>query len=81
MSKAKDICLSCGTEYPEALWGAECSCTNPNVVHQDKCMGCGRMIGIIIDDDYCFAKKLYCPECVARLSSQAPSRKEPLSNA
>ena len=60
----KDLCLNCGAEYEAELWGAECTCKSPNVVHQIECMGCSRMIGYIIDDDYCDHEKLYCPDCV-----------------
>lgn len=60
----KDICLNCGKEHDPELWGAECDCESPNVVHQEMCNGCGKIIGIIITDDYCGAEKLYCPDCV-----------------
>jgi len=32
----KDICLNCGKEHNSKLWGAECDCKKPNVVHQMK---------------------------------------------
>lgn len=51
-------------EYESKLWGAHCSCSSPNVVHQNECQGCGRIIGQITDDDFCGPEKLYCPDCV-----------------
>ena len=70
MITMKDLCLNCGAELAEKLWGAKCSCESPNVVHQQACMGCGRIIGQITDDDNCAPEKLYCPDCMdkARLS-------------
>lgn len=62
----KDVCLNCGKEHEEKLWGAKCNCEKPNVVHQQKCDGCGRIIGIIMDDDYVGTSKLYCPDCVEK---------------
>ena len=60
----KDICLNCGGEHEAALWGADCNCDNPNVVHQQSCNGCGAIIGQITDDDYCGPEKLYCSGCL-----------------
>ena len=60
----KDLCLNCGAELESALFGAKCSCTAPNVVHQNRCSGCGRIVGQITDDDYCEPMKLYCPDCM-----------------
>lgn len=59
-----DICLNCGKEHGNELWGALCNCNKPNVVHQKQCDGCKKIIGYIIDDDYCGPEKLYCPQCV-----------------
>lgn len=60
----KDICISCGSEMKREIWGAACSCENENVVHQQPCSGCGRIIGQITDDDFCGPEKLYCPDCI-----------------
>ena len=60
----KDICLNCGNELEKELWGGDCNCNLPNVVHQQPCTGCGRIIGQITDDDYCAPEKLYCPDCL-----------------
>ena len=60
----KDICLNCGTELERKGWGAACNCGAPVVVHQKKCREGGRVIGVIIDDDYCVAEILYCPDCM-----------------
>lgn len=65
-----DICLSCGSELPRAIWGGECSCSNPNVVHQAPCSGCGRIIGQITDVDDCGPEKLYCPDCMDHKRNQ-----------
>ena len=59
-----DICLNCGNLVESALLGGECDCKTPNVVHQQPCDGCKRLIGQITDDDYCGPEKLYCPDCV-----------------
>jgi len=59
-----DLCLNCSKEHEYTVWGAECDCGNPNVVHQQKCTGCNNIIGQITDDDYCGPKKLYCHECM-----------------
>ena len=37
---------------------------NPNVVHQVTCDGYGKIIGVIVDDDYHGLDKLYCPICM-----------------
>ena len=66
----KDICLNCGLELKSEVWGAKCNCDAPNVVHQEKCDGCGRIIGVIIDDDYCGLTTLYCPDCIDKLKNQ-----------
>ena len=60
----KDICLNCGAEIESALWGGKCGCNNSNVVHQYKCNGSNKLIGMVIDDDYCGPEKLYCPDCM-----------------
>ena len=61
-----DLCLNCGSRHPKKLWGADCNCGQPNVVHLHPCSGCGAVCGQIIDDDYCYPEKLYCPACVAK---------------
>ena len=61
----KDFCLNCGKEHECCLWGAECDCDEPNVVHQLTCDTCNRILGLIIDDDYCGPEKIYCPDCMA----------------
>lgn len=60
----KDLCLNCGALIKRHLWGGSCSCKNPNVVHQSSCDGCGRLIGVMVDDDYCCPTKLFCPDCM-----------------
>jgi hypothetical protein len=62
--ETKDICSSCGNQLEYELWGAKCHCPNPNVVHQQPCDLCGKLIGYIIDDDYCTPEKLICPDCL-----------------
>lgn len=47
-----DLCLNCAKEHENKLWGADCDCDKPNVVHQQKCNGCENVIGQITDDDY-----------------------------
>lgn len=61
-----DKCLNCGKLYEPELWGAKCDCNAPNVVHQGACDHCGRVVGFIIDDDYCGPAKLYCTACVTK---------------
>ena len=61
-----DLCISCGKEHPPKTWGADCGCGNSNTVHQVKCNGCNRVIGVIIDDDFCGVDKLYCPNCMEK---------------
>ncbi|MDO8609517.1 MAG: hypothetical protein Q7R95_03130 [bacterium] len=64
MNDLKDLCLNCGKEHESKIFGAKCDCDKPNVVHQEFCHGCSKIIGFVCDDDYCGASKLYCPECV-----------------
>jgi hypothetical protein len=71
----KDLCLGCGAEHDPMLWGAECSCAAPNVVHQQSCGGCGRVVGQITDDDYCGPEKLYCPDCIDAARLKKPNVK------
>ncbi len=63
----KDICLNCGKEHNEKLWGVDCSCDNSNVVHREKCMGCDNIIGYINDDDYVGLQKIYCSDCINKI--------------
>ena len=75
----KDLCLNCGTEHKNALWGAKCDCGAPNTVHQYKCDGCGQIVGIIIDDDFCGLEKVYCSNCINKVknnTTQFPLKKE-----
>lgn len=65
----KDLCLNCGSELESELWGATCSCSAPNVVHQQLCNGCSRIVGQITDDDYCAPEKLYCSDCMEQYLS------------
>jgi hypothetical protein len=60
----KDICMHCGKEHEIKLWGADCNCEKPNVIHQEKCNGCDNIIGQITDDDHCGPEKIYCHECI-----------------
>ena len=62
----KDLCINCGEEVEADVWGGACTCDAPNVVHQMECNGCGSIIGVITDDDYCGPEKLYCPSCMDR---------------
>lgn len=59
-----DICLNCGKEHEKELFGANCHCEKPNVVHQLECHGCKNILGFVCDDDYNSAEKLYCHECL-----------------
>jgi len=73
MSDTKDLCLNCGTEHESELYGAKCNCGAVNVVHQQACDDCGRMIGQITDDDYCGPVKLYCPDCMDKSRKNTPN--------
>lgn len=72
----QDICLNCGAEHEYKRWGAKCLCDAPNVVHQAKCDGCGKILGYIIDDDYCAPEKLYCSDCVEKARQKQDIRQE-----
>ena len=72
MEDRKDFCLNCGAEHKSELWGAFCLCFAPNVVHQQACNGCGRVIGQITDDDFCGPEKLYCPDCMDKARKVVP---------
>lgn len=63
----KDLCLNCGNIYDSKLDGAKCDCDNPNVVHLVSCTGCGKELGLIIDDDYCGVEKIYCNDCIMNM--------------
>jgi hypothetical protein len=67
MNRLNDICLNCGAEHQSTLWGADCKCDHPNVVHQQKCSGCENITGQITDDDYCGPEKSYCHECLNKV--------------
>jgi hypothetical protein len=73
MSETKDLCLNCGAEHASELWGANCGCGNSNVVHQQACNGCWRIVGQITDDDYCGPEKLYCPDCMDKARNKTPN--------
>lgn len=75
MSDLKDLCLNCGAEHESELWGANCGCGNSNVVHQQACNGCGRIVGQITGDDYVGPEKLYCPDCMDKARTKAPNAK------
>ena len=62
IQRNKIICLECGKEVKPALWGGKCH--KDKVVHQVPCDMCGRLCGIIVDDDYQSAEKLICPDCM-----------------
>jgi hypothetical protein len=62
--KSPDLCLNCGMEHESEFAGALCSCSSPNVVHQEPCNGCGRLIGVMPADDCLWTEKLYCPDCI-----------------
>ena len=66
MSDSVDLCLSCGKEHERKLWGSNCDCGSPDVVHIGKCGYCGNPIGYLIDDDYCGPEKLVCSDCISR---------------
>lgn len=59
-----DVCLNCTQEHKTQVFGATCNCSNPNIVHRQKCTGCDKIIGYMIDDDYCELTKLYCSDCM-----------------
>ncbi len=60
----RDVCITCGREHEPEVWGSDCTCKEPNVVHRQQCNGCQKIIGYVIDDDYCSPEKLYCSTCV-----------------
>ena len=62
-----DLCMNCGKKLESELWGAECNCNEPDVVHLRSCDRCRNLVGIIVDDDYCVAEKIYCSECVKKV--------------
>jgi hypothetical protein len=72
----KDLCLNCGKQYPSKLWGAECDCENPNVVHLLECQGtgCKNIIGYTLDDDYC-GPELYCSDCINKSVKRGKEQK------
>lgn len=56
----KDLCLECGRQVKSKLYGGDCHDT----VHQSPCMKCGRLCGVITDDDQCGPEKMVCPDCM-----------------
>lgn len=72
----QDICLNCGQVHKSILWGAQCNCDKPNVVHQIKCNGCPNIIGFICDDDHCCAEKIYCHECLNKVQNNEKFEKK-----
>lgn len=65
----KDLCITCGKEVDEKLWGGECEAGHESV-HQLPCGKCGRLCGVITDDDYCGPEKLICPDCMDKIRNQ-----------
>lgn len=65
-----DLCINCGALVKMELYGGKCSCGNSNTVHQDKCRGCGKIIGIISGDDSYTPGKLYCHDCMNKARSK-----------
>lgn len=59
----KDLCITCGREVADEIWGGKCE-RGHVTVHQEKCQGCSRIIGLVIDDDNHGADLLYCPDCM-----------------
>jgi hypothetical protein len=59
----KDFCLVCCKEVEPDLWGGTCDSEECVVVHQERC-NCGRIIGLIIDDDHHDASILVCSHCM-----------------
>ena len=63
-----DFCLNCRKTHDSKLWGADCDCDKPNVVHTIKCDGCENILGQITDDDYCEPEKIYCHICMEHMT-------------
>ena len=60
----RDLCLSCGCKHEHEIWGANCNCQKPDVVHRMKCDLCDNVIGFLVDDDYHTPERLCCSECL-----------------
>jgi len=56
----KDLCLTCGKEVPHVLYSDEYH----DAVHQIPCSYCGRLCGLLLDDDTSHPEKIICPECL-----------------
>ena len=74
MSDDLDLCMNCGREVESELWGGNCNCSDPNVVHQEQCNECNKIIGQITDDDYCGPEKLYCSDCMDKARAKYARR-------
>jgi hypothetical protein len=59
----KDLCITCGREVADEVYGGRCE-SGHITVHQEKCHGCDCIIGLIIDDDHCGTSLLFCPACM-----------------
>jgi len=62
-----DICLKCGEQVEPESWRR---CHGERTVHRDPCSLCGRIVGYLIDDDYCHIEKLICPDCLDKITGR-----------
>ena len=64
--KNNDLCTTCGKEVEAKVFGGNCELGHV-VCHQEPCDRCGRLIGFVIDDDYCGTEFLICPDCLDKV--------------
>lgn len=66
MSDNKYICIDCGKIINHTFNSGRCEYGH-NVVEQEPCYRCGRLIGSVSVDPYCGNEMLICPDCLDKV--------------
>lgn len=64
-----DLCITCGKQIPYKFGGAKCE-DGHITTHQYPCMGCGVVLGLVVDDDYCGPELIYCNNCMNKFKAR-----------
>lgn len=62
----KRLCITCGKELEGNAFSNGCEAGH-NVVSQEPCYQCGKLVGVVAVDDYSGVEMVICPDCLDKV--------------